>query len=53
MQSGLVALDEIFNQVGLKINCTKTKSMIFNFDGPDSHYPETICSLEGNVIDNV
>ena len=27
--------------------------MIFNFDGPDGQYPETICNLEGNVIDNV
>ena len=53
MQNGLVALNETFNRFGLKINCTKTKSMIFNFDGPDGQYPETICNLEGNVIDNV
>ena len=51
MQNGLLALNETFNRFGLKINCTKTKSMIFNFDGPDSYYPQTICSLEGNVID--
>ena len=46
MQNGLVALNETFNRFGLKINCTKTKSMIFNFDGPDGQYPETICNLE-------
>ena len=45
MQNGLVALNETFDRFGLEINCTKTKSMIFNFDGPDSHYPETICNL--------
>ena len=27
--------------------------MIFNFDGPESHYPSSICSLEGGIIDNV
>ena len=52
MQKGLYALNETFKRFGLKINCTKTKSMIFNFDGPESHYPDTICNLEGNIIDN-
>ena len=53
MQNGLAVLNETFIRFGLKINCSETKSMIFNFDGPESHYPASICNLEGGIIDNV
>ena len=53
MQEGLIMLNKTFKRFGLKINVSKTKSMIFNFDGLEAEYPDSICSLEGGRIDNV
>ena len=53
MQKGLILLNETFKRFGLKINVSKTKSMIFNFDGLEVEYPDVICNLEGGEIDNV
>lgn len=53
MQEGLIMLNKTFKRFGLKINVSKTKSMIFNFDGIEAEYPESVCNLDGGRIDNV
>jgi len=47
LQAGLVTLNHTFRRLGLQINISKTKSMIFNFNKTEEEYPDVICSLEG------
>ena len=51
LQKGITLLDEIFKRYHLKINISKTKTMIMNWTDP--MYPETVCSLNGKKVDNV
>ena len=50
LRRGLALLDSIFQQFNLKINASKTKTMILN---DENDYPKTIASLQGKAIDNV
>ena len=50
LQRGLKILDSTFQRVHLKINVSKTKTMILNCE---NDYPDTIASLHGNPLDNV
>ena len=50
---GLELLDKTFKRFGLAINVSKTKTMIINYNGTASTYPETITSLNGENIGNV
>ena len=53
MVKGAHILNTVFKRFKLKINIGKTKTMIYNFNGPDQEYPESILSLDGEKIDNV
>ena len=54
LQRGITILDELFAQYGMKINVTKTKTMIFNQQiTNDQEYPTTIASLGGKALENV
>ena len=46
-------MNTTFRRYQLIINATKTKTMIFNFNGPDEDYPRSICRLGGHEIMNV
>jgi hypothetical protein len=50
LQRGLKLLNSTFQRFNLKINVTKTKTMILNCE---NDYPDTIASLNGKPIDNV
>ena len=51
LQKGINILNELFTEYGMKINVSKTKTMIFNHHRQD--YPSTIASLSGEALDNV
>ena len=53
LEKGARILNTVFKRFKLKINIGKTKTMIFNFNGQDDEYPESILSLDGERIDNV
>ena len=46
-------LNDTFKKYRLNINATKTKTMILNQKYEEREYPNTICSLEGEAIENV
>ena len=53
LANGILLLNETFKNYRLSINATKTKTMILNQKYEDREYPNTICSMEGNAIENV
>jgi hypothetical protein len=54
LKRGITILDELFTQYGMKINVSKTKTMIFNKQAMDEQeYPTTIASLNGEALENV
>jgi len=53
LKYALKILDETFQKFSLSINSKKTKTMILNHQYTGETYPETICQLNGNNIDNV
>ena len=53
LKKGLEILNNTFRRYQLSINASKTKTMIFNFDGPVEDYPQVICRLGGYDIENV
>ena len=53
LQRAMNILNETFSKFSLSINMTKTKTMILNHQYAGEAYPETICQLNGNPIDNV
>ena len=53
LANGILLLNETFKHYRLSINATKTKTMILNQKYEDREYPNTICSMEGNAIENV
>lgn len=56
LQKGLQILDEIFHRYQLAINPLKTKTMILNYkylNTDETTYPEAICHLHGDVLENV
>ena len=50
---GISLLNETFQNFRLRINATKTKTMILNQKYEEREYPKTICSLGEEVIKNV
>ena len=53
LSRGISILNETFKNFRLRINATKTKSMILNQKYEEREYPKTICSLGEEVIENV
>ena len=54
LQKGIAILDKLFTQYGMKINVSKTKTMIFNHqDTEKEKYPSTIATLNGEDLENV
>ena len=53
LQKGITILNELFKQYRLKINITKTKTMIFNQQLDYEEYPTTVASLNGESLENV
>ena len=53
LQKGLTNLNELFKQYRLKINTSKTKTMIFNHQLDNIVYPTTIASLADESLENV
>ena len=51
LQKMLTILNEIFTDHGLKMNETKTETLILNFQGQD--YPKSIVQLNGKPLKNV
>ena len=52
MQRAVIILDEVFKSYQLKINVSKTKSMVFNHPD-DIDYPKTLTTLNHEPIENV
>ena len=52
MNKGLEILNRIFKRYQLNINASKTKTMIFNYQGQDDEYPDVICNLNGSEFKN-
>ena len=50
---GLRILDEVFSKYRLKINTSKTKTMILNQQHEERDYPSSIASLNGEQLENV
>ena len=48
LEKALRIMDRIFKRFMLKINVSKTKTMIFNFGGPEEDYPKTL--MPGHVV---
>ena len=53
LQRGLKLLNETFERYKLKINISKTKTMILNFIKESGEYPNTVSSLCGVEVENV
>ena len=53
LAKGISLLNETLKKYRLSINATKTKTMILNQKYEEREYPNTICSLEGEAIENV
>ena len=53
LQRALGLLDDIFTRFSLAINISKTKTMVLNHQYVGNSYPATICSLNGQEIENV
>ena len=54
LQKATCLLNEVFHSFGLKINVSKTETMILNHQQQSSEeYPETIITLEGCPLKNV
>ena len=53
LANGILLLNETFKHYRLSINATKTKTMILNQKYEDREYPNTICLMKGNAIENV
>ena len=55
LQRALLILNETFERFHLQINVGKTKTMVVNFKQVDGNqsYPDTVCNLNGNPIENV
>ena len=53
LEKALKIMDRIFKRFMLKINVSKTKTMIFNFQGPQEEYPESFTALNNIAVENV
>ena len=53
LRKGVKQLDQIFRRYRLKINPSKTKTMIFNQQFENRDYPISIASLGDQKLDNV
>ena len=53
MQDTLDLLTTTFDRFSLKLNSSKTKTMIFSYDEIGTEYPNSIVSVAGSEIENV
>ena len=53
LQNALTELNETFSRFGLKINTSKTKTMVLNQQHTDKTYPKTVSQIVGVEIENV
>ena len=53
LQNALTELNDTFSRFGLKINTSKTKTMVLNQHYIDNSYPKTISHIDGVEIENV
>ena len=53
LNDALKLLQSTFDEYGLSINISKTKTMILNFQGLENDYPSTISSINDVALDNV
>lgn len=54
MQEGLNVLNDLFERFSLKLNTTKTKTMILSYNGElGPEYPTSVVKLAGKDIENV
>ena len=55
LQRALLLLNKTFERFHLQINVGKTKTMVVNFKQVDGNqsYPDKVCNLNGNPIENV
>lgn len=52
LQKALDIMNTTFERYSLKLNCSKTKTMVFNYVTEEG-YPESIARVAGHAIDNV
>jgi len=53
MQHAMDLLSTTFRRYHLEINISKTKSIILNYQSPNTDYPTSIVKIDGEPIDNV
>ena len=53
LQRAADVLQDLLSRFGLVISIDKTKTMIFNWKGDESQYPETIITINNIAIENV
>ena len=53
LRKAVKLLNEVFNRYRLKINPSKTKTMIFNQQYENRNYPTSIATLDGQILENV
>ena len=51
LRKAVKKLNEVFNRYRLKINPSKTKTMIFNQQYEDRNYPASIATLDGQILE--
>ena len=53
LDKGMQILDDVFKRFRLAINVSKTKTMIFNYQGGEDEYPKTITMVGNEAVGNV
>ena len=53
LKKGLRVLDEVFKRFRLAMNVGKTKTMIYNYQGPVEDYPASIATVREEKVENV
>ena len=53
LQNALTELNDTFSRFGLKINTSKTKTMVLNQQHTDKTYPKTVSHIDGVLRENV
>lgn len=53
LQTALTELNVTFRRFGLKINISKTKTMILNQQHSNKRYPKTVCCIDNEEVENV
>ena len=53
LKKGLRVLEEVFKRFRLAMNVGKTKTMIYNYQGPVEDYPASIATVREEKVENV